>query len=84
MKFDIIFGAPHYSGFKSYKYNNKKFQQSVEYYSQPVVEESEKYINKIINLHDDLSLYYDLRLLYGQVGLVKEIDGFNSVIFDVF
>lgn len=85
MKFDIIFGAPHHSGFISYRYSNETFLQSEEeYVSSPIGEESTKYINEIINLDDSVKTYHDIRVLYGQISLIKEVDGFVFVIFDGF
>ncbi len=82
MKFEILFGAPHYYGFESYRYLDEKFFKSGEYTSSPRGEESMEYINKIINLDEDIDNYEDIRDKYGQIALIKELDEFVFIIFD--
>lgn len=83
MKFDVVFGAPHYSGYKSYKYYNNEFVQSGNYVSNGVNgEENVDKLNWIISEYKNINSYKDIKKIYGQIRLIKTVDEYEFFIFD--
>lgn len=83
MKFDVVFGAPHYSGYKSYKYYNNEFVQSGNYVSNGVNgQENVDKLNWIISEYKNINSYKDIKKIYGQIRLIKTVDEYEFFIFD--
>lgn len=82
MKFDVVFGAPHYAGYKSYRYYDERFVKSGNYVNSSRGEENIDKLNWIIDEYENINSYDDIKKIYGPIGLIKTVGDYDFFAFD--